>query len=111
MEAVSEWAGQQKDAPVELRIYPEADGDFTLYSDQGDGYQYEKGAHATIALHWDDQKKILQIGAREGNYAAMPEQITFNVVLVEPDKGVGVGESSITKTVVYKGVGIDLPLL
>jgi alpha-D-xyloside xylohydrolase len=110
MGAVSEWAGQQKDAPMELRIYPGADGNFTLYSDQGDGYQYEKGARATIALHWDDQRMTLHIGAREGSYASMPKQSTFNVVLVAPDNGVGIGASRATKTVNYTGIGIDLPL-
>ena len=40
--------------PIELRIYPGADGDFNLYEDEGDSYRYEKGAHAIIPIHWDD---------------------------------------------------------
>ena len=39
-----------------------------LYEDENDGYAYEKGAHATIALHWDDGAKTLTIGAREGSF-------------------------------------------
>ncbi len=50
---VIEYAGQATD-PIELRIYPGADGDFTLYEDSGDGYGYERGAHATIPIHWND---------------------------------------------------------
>jgi alpha-D-xyloside xylohydrolase len=109
MGAVSEWAGQQKDALMELRIYPGADGDFTLYSDQGDGYQYEAGAHATIALHWDDQSKTLHFKAREGSYDSMPKTVTFEVIAVSPDKGVGIEASTATKTIVYKGKAVDLP--
>ena len=44
---VIEYAGQATD-PIELRVYPGADGDFTLYEDEGDSYRYEQGAHATI---------------------------------------------------------------
>ncbi len=48
--------------PIEIRIYPGADGTFTLYEDQGDNYDYEKGVYATIPLTWNDSRKILTIG-------------------------------------------------
>ena len=50
---VIEYAGQAAD-PIELRVYPGADGDFSLYEDEGDSYRYEQGAHAIIPIHWDD---------------------------------------------------------
>ena len=37
-----------------VRVYPGADADFTLYSDDGTTYSYEKGAGSTTTLHWDD---------------------------------------------------------
>jgi hypothetical protein len=53
--------------PIELRIYPGADGSFTLYEDENDNYDYEKGVYATtIAFHWDDAKRQLTIDARKG---------------------------------------------
>ena len=36
--------------PIELRVYPGADGSFTLYEDENDNYNYEKGVYATIPL-------------------------------------------------------------
>lgn len=37
-----------------VRVYPGADGDFTLYNDDGKTYAYEDG-HSTIThLHWND---------------------------------------------------------
>jgi len=42
-----EWSTQKPADPIELRIYRGADGDFTLYEDENDGYDYEKGAYAT----------------------------------------------------------------
>jgi alpha-D-xyloside xylohydrolase len=39
---------------AEVRVYPGADGDFTLYRDDGKTYAYEKGDFVTTRLHWDD---------------------------------------------------------
>ena len=85
---VIEYAGQATD-PIELRIYPGADGDFTFYEDEGDSYRYEKGAHATISIHWDDAARTLTMGDREGSYPGMPSGHTFNVVIVSSGHGVG----------------------
>jgi alpha-glucosidase (family GH31 glycosyl hydrolase) len=53
---------QQKIARV--RVYPGADGDFTLYSDDGTTYAYEKGDFKTTKLHWDDAtQKLTHEGA------------------------------------------------
>ena len=42
-----------------VRVYPGADADFTLYSDDGTTYSYEKGAGSTTTLHWNDAKHQL----------------------------------------------------
>lgn len=103
---VIEYSGQATD-PIELRVYPGADADFTLYEDQDDNYSYESGAHATIPVHWDDVMRMLTLGARQGSYPGMPSGHTFNVVIVSPDHGVG-GEatSSPDKTIQYSGANV-----
>jgi alpha-D-xyloside xylohydrolase len=56
-------AQQQNIAKV--RVYPGADGDFTLYSDDGTTYAYEKGDFKTTKLHWDDvAQKLSHQGAQ-----------------------------------------------
>jgi alpha-D-xyloside xylohydrolase len=85
-----EWATEKPADPIELRIYRGADGDFTLYEDENDNYDYEKGVYATIALHWDDAKQELTIGDRQGQFPGMLETRTFRVVLVGENHGVGV---------------------
>src|SRR5689334_9735837 len=60
-----QWSTEKPEDPIELRVYPGADGDFTLYEDENDTYNYEKGAYATISFHWDDAKKALTIGDRK----------------------------------------------
>jgi alpha-D-xyloside xylohydrolase len=37
-----------------VRVYPGADAAFTLFSDDGTTYAYEKGAGSITRLHWDD---------------------------------------------------------
>jgi len=37
-----------------VRVYPGADGTFTLYQDDGKTYGYEKGDSSLTRLTWDD---------------------------------------------------------
>jgi alpha-D-xyloside xylohydrolase len=41
-------------AIAKVRVYPGADGDFTLFSDDGTSYAYEQGAGSITHLHWSD---------------------------------------------------------
>ena len=96
-----EWTTEKPEDPIELRIYPGADGDFTLYEDENDNYNYEKGAHATIAMHWDEAAHTLTIGPREGSFPGMLAKRTFRVVLVQPNHGTGITMSAAEEKVVH----------
>ena len=87
-----------------LRIYQGQDATFTLYEDEGDTYNYENGAFSRIELHWDDAKKRLHIGKRQGAYAGMLVTRTFSLLLVSEQQGTGVESSSIgAKEIIYDG--------
>lgn len=104
MGPVMEYANEQPDAPVELRIYPGADGTFVYYEDENENYNYEKGQFATFTFNWNDQQRTLTITGRKGKYPGMPAQHTFNIVLVNEKNGTGVQASeSFNKTVQYSG--------
>ena len=61
--AIESTAQEQKIAKV--RVYPGADADFTLYSDDGTTYAYEKGDFKTTHLRWDDAaRKLSHEGAQ-----------------------------------------------
>jgi alpha-D-xyloside xylohydrolase len=85
-----EYAAQNPGGPIELRIYRGADGQFNLYDDAGDSYDYEKGQHSVISLRWNDSDALLTIGAREGTYPGMIETRAFRIVLVGSARGTGV---------------------
>ncbi len=99
-----EWSTQKPADPIELRIYRGADGDFTLYEDENDNYDYEKGAYATIPIHWDDGKQALTIGDRKGQFPGMLKSRSFRIVFVGQNHGVGIDpENRPDKTVQYSG--------
>jgi len=104
-----EWSTQKTADPIELRIYRGAHGDFTLYEDENDTYNYEKGAYATIPFHWDDAKQALIIGERKGKFPGMRSSRTFRIVFVSENHGVGVGATDEpNKTVQYLGEQITV---
>ena len=93
-----------KPDPIELRIYSGANGNFTLYDDEGDNYDYEHGARSLIPIHWDDASATLSIGAREGSFPGMLNRRTFRVVVVKERHGTGITLSSeADATVEYDG--------
>jgi alpha-D-xyloside xylohydrolase len=85
-----EWSTEKPEDPMEVRIYPGTDGDFTLYEDENDNYSYEKGAYATIPLHWHDAAHTLTIGDRTGDFPGMLRTRTFRIVLVRENHGAGI---------------------
>ena len=100
-----QYATEKPDDPIELRIYPGANGHFRLYEDAGEGYGYEKGQYATIPLSWNDADGTLTIGKRQGSFPGMVKQRTFRVVVVRPGHGVGVDATGKPDLVVsYRGV-------
>ena len=99
-----QFAAEKPADPIELRVYPGADGDFSLYEDENDNYNYEKGVHAIIPFHWDDAKRMLTIGERKGQYPGMLQRRKFRVVMVGTGQGTGIGQSAhADKEVQYSG--------
>lgn len=104
-----EFATEKPADPIEIRVYPGADGDFVLYEDEGDNYNYEKGTYATISFHWDEAGKILTIGDRQGRFPQMLESRTFQVVFVRENHGAGGSfTTKADKMVQYSGTRITV---
>ena len=84
-----QYATEKPEDPIELRIYPGADGSFELYEDENDNYNYEKGKYALIPFFWNDKSKTLIVGDRKGEFDGMLKKRTFNIVLVDKTDGIG----------------------
>lgn len=83
-----------------VKVYPGADGEFTLYEDEGDSYNYENGAFTEIPMKWNDRSRTLTIGKRDGAYPGMIAERKFTVSL--PD--------GTSRTVSYKGKAVKVKM-
>ena len=86
MGPVMQYVGEKKWDNLELHVYPGADATFTLYEDEGDNYNYEKGVYATIPISWSERTRTLTIGERKGSYPSMLEQRSFTIVSPDGQK-------------------------
>ena len=77
-------------------IYPGCNATFLLYEDEGDNYNYERGAYSTIEMKWDNKKRTLTIDSRKGNFPGMMTNRKFNIRLAGTED---------VKTVNYNGAG------
>ncbi|HXS68512.1 MAG TPA: glycoside hydrolase family 31 protein [Candidatus Polarisedimenticolia bacterium] len=100
---VMQYAGEKPAEPIELRVYPGADGKFTLYEDEGDGYNYEKNFFATIPIEWNEARQTLTLGKRSGKFPGMLKERTFHVVFVSPGHGTGRSETAADAVIHYTG--------
>jgi alpha-D-xyloside xylohydrolase len=104
MGPVMEYATERPADTIELRIYPGADGQFTLYEDGSDGYQYERGQFAEIAFEWVDARHELVVQGVKGSFPGMLKHRIFRVVVVKAGHGVGVDtEAAVDQVVEYSG--------
>jgi len=95
-----QYVGEKSWDNLEIRIYPGADGEFSLYEDEGDGYNYEQGYYSNIIFTWTDRTRTLHISARQGGYKGMLLDRKFTLVL--PD--------GTTRTIDYNGNQVELKL-
>lgn len=99
-----QYAAEKNWDKLEIRIYRGANGTFTLYEDEKDNYNYEKGIFSTITFNWNDKAKTLTIADRKGIFPGMLKTRTFNFVIVDAKNGVGNKACiSFTKTISYNG--------
>jgi alpha-D-xyloside xylohydrolase len=103
-----QYVGEKPADTLEIRIYRGADGQFDLYEDEGDNYNYEKEKYTIIPFIWDEKNQSLSIRKRQGSYPGYLTKRTFNVVLVSESAGNGISESTIKRKVSYTGMDVKI---
>lgn len=63
-----------------IKVFPGADGRFTLYEDEGDNYNYTKGLYSTIDFVYDRKSGMLTVNDRQGEFPGMCASRKFTVV-------------------------------
>ena len=106
-----QYATEKKWGNIEIRVYEGANGEFTLYEDENDNYNYEKGAYSTITFTWNDAKKVLTINDSKGTFPGMLTERKFNIVRASKNKNNGMDViEKFDKEVTYTGKKIVINL-
>lgn len=106
-----QYATEKKWDNLEIRVYEGANGSFTLYEDENDNYNYEKGAYSTITFAWNNSKNELTISDRKGTFNGMLANRKFNIVRVAKNKGTGMDVvQKFDKEVSYSGTKVVVKL-
>lgn len=71
---------------LEIRIYHGADGEFCLYEDDGNNYDYESGDFSKIRMKWDNEKREFTIYDRSGTFGDRMGDRNIKVILVSKDE-------------------------
>ena len=99
-----QYAEEKTNGDIELRVYAGANGSFSLYDDENDNFNYEKGKYSTTPIQWDESKQTLTIGKRAGNFPGMVKNRSFHVVWVRDGYGTGLDpEGKPDKIIFYEG--------
>jgi alpha-D-xyloside xylohydrolase len=99
-----QYAAEKDWSSLDIRVYAGQDGSFTLYEDENDNYNYEKGAYSLIKFKWEDKNRKLVIEKREGKFDGMLLNRSFKITLID-----GPGEP-VSKNVEYTGEKVELEL-
>ena len=83
---------------------------FTLYEDEGDNYNYEKGKFSEIQFVWNEADRTLTIAPRKGSYKGMLLHRRFHIVLVGADSGIGNQPMQASNSVEYDGKAVKIQL-
>lgn len=77
--AYSDYVGQIAEDSLTLKVYTGADGEFTLYEDEGENLNYESGNFASTKLSYTEQDRKFSIKAQQGNYTGAPDERAYSI--------------------------------
>jgi alpha-D-xyloside xylohydrolase len=103
---VTQYVDEKPDAPLTLNVYTGADGQFTLYEDDGVSNGYLRGEASRIPFSY--KNGVLTIGARTGQYKGMVAKRQFKVRFIEPGVSSTDNFEAADKVVSYEGKTITV---
>lgn len=110
MGPVMQYTSEKVDAEWEIRIYLGAGPSFTVYKDEGNNYNYEKGKSSSFEMIWDNKDNTLTFSDRKGEDPGMPVYRRLKLVKVDKNSGTDVEEYADGKTVEYRGKHLKIKI-
>jgi alpha-glucosidase/alpha-D-xyloside xylohydrolase len=97
MGPVKQYTAEKVDGPLDISVYPGANGSFLLYEDDGGSFNYRKGDWMGIQMAWNDARKVLTLRLAAGSRMLPPAKRDLRVKL---------GESS--RSAVFEGKPLEI---
>ncbi|QSB25642.1 TIM-barrel domain-containing protein [Flavobacterium sp. CLA17] len=98
-----QYSTEKKADKIVLYVYMGQDGKFTLYEDENENYNYEKGSFSNIAFNYNEASGTLSIGAQKGKFDGMIKNRKFVIVAVSKDKPQAFTYDAAGKEISYDG--------
>ncbi|RYF14836.1 MAG: DUF5110 domain-containing protein, partial [Flavobacteriales bacterium] len=98
-----QYSTEKKWDHLQIRIYSGSNGEFVLYEDENDNYNYEKGVYSTIKFSWNDELKTLTIADRQGSFPQMLKSRKFSIELIGNNEQNANQTAKNVKEVLYNG--------
>ena len=92
-----QYTAEKVDGPLDIQVYPGANGQFLLYEDDGSSFAYRKGEWMGIQMAWNDARKSLSLRLAPGSKMLAPAKRELRVKL---------GDAS--KTAVFDGKPVEM---
>ncbi|MCD2322924.1 DUF5110 domain-containing protein [Sphingomonas sp. IC-56] len=103
-----QYTAQDKGGPLVLHVYTGANGEFSIYEDDGTSRDYEKGQFTRIPVQWNEAAGTLTIGARQGSYDKMPPRRSISVRFHNPEQATALSFDTGPQAFVYDGKPITV---
>jgi alpha-glucosidase (family GH31 glycosyl hydrolase) len=81
MGPVKQYTAEKVEGPLEVAVYPGADGAFLLYDDDGATFDYRKGEWMGLQFAWHDARRTLSIRLAAGSKMLPPAKRDLRVKL------------------------------
>jgi alpha-D-xyloside xylohydrolase len=105
------YTNAKPDSVLTLFVYTGKDGSLVLYEDEGNNYNYEKGAFSSIPLSYSEKTNTLTIGKREGSFKGMSPKKTLRIIRVSKNTPLPFDpDSKPIQTVSYEGASVQVNL-
>jgi alpha-glucosidase/alpha-D-xyloside xylohydrolase len=98
---VKQYVDEPSDAPLELTVYPGADGTSSWYDDDGRSFDYRKGEWMRVMMAWNDRGRRLSLRLAPGSRMLAP---------AERKLVVHVAGTAVMKELVFNGRPLDVQL-
>ena len=94
---VKQYTGERSDEPLSIRVYPGADGEFLLYEDDGESFDYRRGEWMGVQMRWNDARRSLTMELAKGSRLLPPASRRFDVTV-----------QSVVRTVHFEGRPLEV---